>query len=57
MTGLTVLLPLAHAGHAHGAGGAEMAAIGVAAMVIPMVVLVFVGRMFWRAAKRDGGSG
>ncbi|HLM10277.1 MAG TPA: hypothetical protein VK307_11230 [Thermoleophilaceae bacterium] len=43
---------LAHAGHPvydHPA----MAAIAIAAMVIPLLVLVFLGRVFWRAAKRD----
>ena len=44
---------LAHAGHGHGPGGGEVAAIAVAAMVIPLVVLVVIGRAFWRAAKRD----
>jgi 2-keto-4-pentenoate hydratase len=43
---------IAHAGHAvydHPA----MAAIAVAAMVIPMGVLVVLGRVFWRASKND----
>ena len=43
---------IAHAGHPvydHPA----MAAIAIAAMVIPMGVLVFVGRVFWRASKDD----
>jgi ABC-type glycerol-3-phosphate transport system permease component len=56
------LLELAHAGHGiHGPVWA-LAAIAIAAMVIPMIILVFVGRYFIRAAKRDekarlGGQG
>ena len=47
------LFELAHAGHGiHGPVWA-LAAIAIAAMVIPMVILVFVGRFFIRAAKRD----
>jgi hypothetical protein len=47
------LLELAHGGHGiHGPAWA-LASIAIAAMVIPMVVLVFVGRHFIRAAKRD----
>jgi hypothetical protein len=45
-------LLLAHPGHAlydHPA----MAALAIAALVVPMVVLVVVGRVFWRAAKND----
>jgi uncharacterized membrane protein YhiD involved in acid resistance len=46
----------AHAGvHVH--GGAELAAVAVAALVIPLIVLAVVGRMFWRAAKRDSERG
>jgi hypothetical protein len=48
-----IILLLAHAGHGHGPGGAVLAAIAIAAMVIPLVVLGFIGRAFWRAAKRD----
>ena len=43
---------IAHAGHPvydHPA----MAAIAIAAIVIPMGVLVVVGRVFWRASKDD----
>jgi hypothetical protein len=43
---------LAHGGHPiydHPA----MAAIAVAAMVIPLIVLAVIGRVFWRAAKQD----
>ena len=43
---------IAHAGHAlydHPA----MMAISLAALIIPMFVLVFVGRFFWRASKDD----
>lgn len=43
---------LAHGGHPlydHPA----MAAIAVAAMVIPMIVLAVIGRIFWRASKED----
>ena len=50
---LSPLFELAHAGHGiHGPAWA-LAAIAIAAMVIPMVALVFVGRYFVRAAKRD----
>jgi hypothetical protein len=50
---LSPLFELAHAGHGiHGPVWA-LAAIAIAAMVIPMVILVFVGRFFIRAAKRD----
>ena len=43
---------IAHGGHAlydHPA----MMAISLAALIIPMFVLVFVGRLFWRASKDD----
>jgi hypothetical protein len=54
MSLLVLLAPLAHAGHAHESGGAAaLAAIGLAAMIIPLVVLAFIGRAFWRASKRD----
>jgi hypothetical protein len=44
---------LAHAGpHGHGPSAA-LAAIAIAAMVIPLVVLGFIGRAFWRSAKRE----
>jgi cbb3-type cytochrome oxidase subunit 3 len=43
---------LAHAGEVHGEPLA-LAAIAIAAMVIPLIVLGFVARAFWRAAKRD----
>jgi hypothetical protein len=45
---------IAHAAPGGGhAGEVALAAISIAAMVIPLIVLVFVGRAFWRAAKRD----
>jgi ABC-type glycerol-3-phosphate transport system permease component len=44
---------LAHSGHGHEDGAAALAAIGVAAIVIPLIVLVVVGRLFLRAARRD----
>ena len=54
MAGLHALLPLAHAGHGHdGYGGMELAAIAIAAMVIPMAILGFVGWSFYRSAKRE----
>ena len=54
MDPLLALTIVAHAGHAHESGGAAaLAAIGLAAMIIPLVVLGFIGRAFWRAAKRD----
>jgi hypothetical protein len=53
MDSLALSTILAHAGHGHGPGGAELAAIALAAMIIPLIVLVFIGRAFWRAAKRD----
>jgi hypothetical protein len=43
---------IAHGGHSvydHPA----MAAIAIAAMVIPFGVLVVIGRVFWRASKND----
>jgi hypothetical protein len=43
---------IAHGGHAlydHPA----MMAISLAALIIPMCVLVVVGRLFWRASKDD----
>jgi hypothetical protein len=45
---------LAHAGPGleHGSEVA-LAAVAIAAMVIPLVVLAFIGRAFWRASKRD----
>jgi hypothetical protein len=50
---LSAALEIAHAGHGiHGPAWA-LAAIAIAAMVIPLIVLGFVGRFFWRAAKRD----
>jgi hypothetical protein len=50
---LSAALELAHAGHAiHGPAWA-LAAIAIAAMVIPLAILGFVGRFFLRAAKRD----
>ena len=54
MVALNALLPLAHAGHGHDGGGADaLAVIGVAAMVIPLTVLGFVGWGFYRSAKRE----
>jgi hypothetical protein len=50
---LSAVFELAHGGHGiHGPGWA-LAAIAIAAMVIPLIVLGFVGRFFLRAAKRD----
>jgi hypothetical protein len=50
---LTAVLEIAHSGHGiHGPAWA-LAAIAIAAMVIPLVILGFVGRIFLRAAKRD----
>jgi hypothetical protein len=50
---LSALFELAHGGHGiHGPAWA-LAAIAIAAMVIPLVILGFVGRFFLRAAKRD----
>jgi hypothetical protein len=50
---LSPVLELAHAGHGiHGPVWA-LAAIAIAAMVIPFLILGFVGRYFIRAAKRD----
>jgi hypothetical protein len=50
---LSPALEVAHAGHGiHGPAWA-LAAIAIAAMVIPLIVLGFVGRFFLRAAKRD----
>jgi hypothetical protein len=50
---VTAMFDLAHAGHGiHGPAWA-LAAIAIAAMVIPMIVLAYVGRVFVRAAKRD----
>jgi hypothetical protein len=47
------LFELAHGGHSgHGPPWA-LASIAIAAMVIPMLALAFVGRHFIRAAKRD----
>jgi hypothetical protein len=43
---------IAHGGHAlydHPA----MMAISLAALIIPLLVLAFVGRFFWRASKDD----
>ena len=54
MAGLHALLPLAHAGHGHGGyGGAELAAIMIAAMVVPLTILGFVGWSFYRSARRE----
>ena len=50
---LSPLFELAHGGHGiHGPMWA-LAAIAIAAMVIPLLILGFVGRYFLRAAKRD----
>jgi hypothetical protein len=50
---LSPLFELAHAGHGiHGPAWA-LAAIAIAAMVIPLLVLGYIGRVFLRAAKRD----
>ena len=43
---------LAHQGHGHGEP-LELAVLAIAAMVIPLIVLGFVGRSFWRSAQRD----
>lgn len=43
---------IAHGGHAlydHPA----MIAISLAALIVPLVVLAYVGRFFWRASKDD----
>ena len=49
----TVVFDVAHGGHGiHGPAWA-LAAIAIAAMVIPLLVLGYVGRVFVRAAKRD----
>ena len=52
---MDLILLLAHTGHGHGVDGGAVAlgAIGVAALVVPLVVLAGVGRAFWRASKRD----
>jgi hypothetical protein len=52
-----VLAPLAALAHTspglgHGSEVA-LAVVGVAAIVIPLIVLAVVGRAFWRAAERD----
>jgi hypothetical protein len=57
MVVLAMMAPLAHPGHGHGPGGAELAAIAIAAMVIPLVVLGVVAWLFWRSAKRDSAAG
>jgi len=53
---MDLLTPLAHAGHPvydHPA----VAAIGLAALIIPWVVLFFVGRIFLRSSRdRDGAE-
>ncbi len=56
--GVPALFLVAHGGgggHSH-AGEIGLAAIAIAAMVIPLVVLALIGRAFWRAAKRDEKS-
>ncbi len=53
MVALHALLPLAHGGHGHGAGATELAAIAIAALVIPLAVLGVVGWGFYRSAKRE----
>jgi uncharacterized membrane protein len=52
---MPALVPLvAHAGPGvDHAGEIALAAVAIAAMVIPLIVLGFMGRVFWRAAKRD----
>ena len=50
---------IAHGGGVgHEAGEAALAFLGVTAMVVPLLILVFVARFFLRAAKddREGGS-
>ena len=45
---------VAHGGGVgHEAGEAALAFLGVSAMVIPLLALVFVARFFIRSAKRD----
>lgn len=44
---------LAHGGHGHEGGAAALAAIAIGAMIIPFIVLVVVGRLFLKAARRD----
>ena len=54
MAVLHALLTLAHAGHGHGGyGGIELAAIMIAAMVIPLTILGLVGWAFYRSARRE----
>jgi hypothetical protein len=49
----SAIFELAHLGHGiHGPAWA-LAAIAIAAMVIPLIILGFVGRFFLREARRD----
>ena len=57
MTALELALTLAHAGHTHDANLAPLAAIIVAAMVVPLIALALIGRAFYRASKRDAERG
>jgi hypothetical protein len=52
---MELVLLLAHAGHGHGVDGGAVAlgAIAIAAMVVPFLILGGIGRVFWRAWKRD----
>jgi hypothetical protein len=50
---LTAALEIAHAGHGIHGPTWTLAAIAIAAMVIPLVILGVLGRIFLRAAKRD----
>ena len=50
---LSLALEIAHPGHGVDGHAWAMAAIAIAAMVIPLVALGYVGRVFLRAAKRD----
>ena len=45
-------LVLAHGGHGHGES-LPLAAIAIAAMVIPLCILGVIARLFLRAARRD----
>ena len=49
--------PIAHGadGYTHHAGEIALTAIAIAAMVIPLLILAFVGRAFWRSSHRDEG--
>jgi hypothetical protein len=50
---LSTLTLLAHPGHGISGHPEALVPIAIAALVIPLLVLGVVGRMFWKAAKRD----